>query len=507
MSSAEPDGATGTGTEGGATQPEPPAGSEAPTIEVAATQSAGATGPPATTVAAAATGAPGMTGASPPAQPATLSRGRRLLVDAIIAVATILLVVGVFSVWANRLLFSPDNWSNTSTQLLANPTIRQTTSNYIVDQLYANVDVAGLLRSGLPTQLDALAAPAAGALRNAAVQVVDQALQRPRVQQLWAQANRAADQLFITVVNGGKGAVTVNNGAVTLDLGSIVDNVASRLGLPSDLSAKLPANIANLTVIQSDHLKFVQKVGKAIKGLALWLTILVPILYALAIFLARGRRRRTLMTVGFAGVLGGILVILGRGILQTQLTNAITNDASLRPTVAAVLAINTAILGQVAGAVIAGGLVLVGAAWAGGPARPAVATRQAIAPFLRDQPVAAYAITLGVMILIFIWNPIHATGTPAGIIVFTALALFGTYVLREETVREFPDARAGAAGQALRERAASLRRGRPGAAAPAPGTPTPATTADQLSRLADLRERDAITPEEYESAKSQLLHH
>jgi hypothetical protein len=454
---------------------------------------------------AAATGDPGTSPTPPQAEAAKPSRGRRILVDVMISVATILLVVGVFAVWANRLLFSPDNWSNTSSQLLANPTIRQTTSNYIVDQIYANVNVAALLRSGLPTQLDPLAAPAAGALRNAAVQVVDQALQRPRVQQLWEQANRAADQLFIHVVNGGKGAVAVNNGAVTLDLGSIVDNIAGRLGLPAGISAKLPPNIANLTVIQSDHLSFVQKVGKAIKGLALWLTILVPILYALAIVLARGRRRRALMTIGFAGVLAGVLVIVGRNILETQLTNAITSDASLRPTVAATLAINTAILGQVAGAVIVGGLVLVAAAWIGGPARPAVATRRAIAPLLRDQPVAAYAITLGVLGLLFIWDPIHATGTPAGIIVFTALALFGTFILREETVHEFPDARAGAAGQALRERAATIRRRRP--ASPSAPAPPPTTTADQLSRLAELRERDAITPEEYESAKSELLHH
>ncbi|MFL5859496.1 MAG: SHOCT domain-containing protein [Solirubrobacteraceae bacterium] len=430
------------------------------------------------------------------------SRGRRILVDVIIAVSTILLVVGVFAVWANRLLFSPDNWSKTSTQLLADPTIRQTTSNYIVDQVYANVNVAALLRSGLPTQLDPLAAPAAGALRNAAVQAVDTALQRPRIQNLWAQANRAADQLFINVVNGGKGAVTVNGGAVTLDLGSIVDNIASRLGLPPDLSAKLPANVANLTIFQSDHLKFVQKVGKAIQGLALWLTILVPILYALALVLARTRRRRTLMAIGAAGVLAGVLIVLGRNILQTQLASAITNDASLRPTVAAVIAINTEILGQVAGAVIAAGLVLVAAAWVGGPARPAVAMRRAIAPFLRERPVATYAIALGVMVLIFIWDPIHATGTPAGIIVFTALAMFGTYVLREETMREFPDAQSGAAGQALRDRAAAWR-SRRSATPPPAGT---STTAEQLARLADLRERDAITPEEYESAKSQLLH-
>lgn len=450
---------------------------------------------------------PGMTvSGSASAARVSLSLSRRLVVDAIIGVATVLLVVGAFAVWANRLLFSPDNWANTSTQLLANPTIRQTTANYIVDQVYANVNVPALLQSGLPSQLDPLAAPVAGALRGAAVQAVDTALQRPRVQALWAQANRAADQVFIAVVNGGKGSVAVNNGAVTLDLGAIVDNVAGRLGLPSDLSSRLPAHIANLTVFQSDRLAFVQNVGQAIQGLALWLTILVPVLYALAIGLARGRRRRTLMTVGFAGVVGGIIVILGRQILQTQLVNALTNDASLRPTVTAVVAINTAILGQIAGAIIAGGVVLVAAAWIGGPARAAVGLRRTLAPFLREHEVAAYAITVAVMALIFIWNPIHATGTPAGIIVFTAFALLGTYVLRRETEREFPEVAAGEVVETLRARLTSIRPRRRSAGA-APASPRAATTAEQLDTLADLRKRDAITPEEYASAKDQLLHH
>src|SRR5436305_453923 len=126
-------------------------------------------------------------------RPRTISRRRLVVVDVIIGVATLLLVVGTFAVWANRLLFNPDNWSNTSTQLLQNEKIRSTTANYLVDQLYANVNVAALIRSGLPTNLQGLAAPVAGALRDPAVRGVELALTRPRIQTLWAQANQAAD--------------------------------------------------------------------------------------------------------------------------------------------------------------------------------------------------------------------------------------------------------------------------------------------------------------------------
>ena len=389
-----------------------------------------------------------------------ITRGRLILVDAIVAVATLLLVVGIFSIWANRLLFSPDNWSNTSTQLLQNQNIRSSTANYVVDQIYANVDVAGLIRSGLPPQLQALAAPAAGAVRNLAVQGVELALTRPRVQSLWATANRAADQAFIYVVNGGKGAVGINQGVVTLNLGSIVDNVANRLGLPPNLGAKLPANIANLTVLKSKQIKFVQDGGKAIKGLALWLSIIVPLLYILAIFLARGHRRRTLMTVGFAGVLAGVIVLLGRSIMQSQIPGSLTNEASLKPTIEAVISISTQLLSQVAGAVIFIGVPLVIAAWFGGPARPAVASRRAISPWLREHAGESYALTLAVMVIIFIWDPIPATGKPIGIIVLTALALLGMYVLRAQTAREFPDTKSGETMARIRARTDAMRKQR-----------------------------------------------
>jgi len=447
---------------------------------------------------------PGPESAPPPPAPIGTSRRRLTFIGSLIGVTTVLLVVGIFAVWANRLLFSPTNWSNTSSQLLANPTIRSATANYALDQLYSNVNVAGLIKSALPPRLQPLASPAAGALRNLATQGMNTALTDPRVQSLWAKANYAADQTFIAVVDGGKGRVRVKQGIVTLDLASIVDDVASRLGLPPNLGAKLPAGIANLTVFKSNQLKFVQDAGNATRHLALWLTILVPLLYALAILLARGLRRRTLMTVGFAGVVGGALVILGRSVFTTQVTNSLTRDASLRPAVTDVVSISTQMLHQIAAACVVVGVPLIIAAWFAGPAPPFRATRRAIAPSLREHPAGWYLSALAVMLLVFIWNPIHATGTPTGIIVFTLLALFGMFVLRRDTVKEFPDAQLGDGTQRIRARFEAMRTQR--RQSKATSTPEQTTVTEQLQQLADLRDHGAITIDEYQLAKTQLLH-
>ena len=95
-------------------------------------------------------------------------------------------------------------------------------------------------------------------------------------------------------------------------------------------------------------------------------------------------------------------------------------------------------LSEIAGAFIIVGIPLIAAAWFAGPAKLAVRGRKAIAPFLREQPQWTYAITAAIMAVIFIWQPIPATGKLAGILVFLALAFFGTYLLRKQTAEEFP---------------------------------------------------------------------
>jgi len=366
-------------------------------------------------------------------------RERRWLVRLIIGVATVLAVVAIFAVWANRQLFNPDNWANTSTKLLQNEKIRATTSNYLVNQLYANVNVSEELKSRLPKELKPLAGPVAGALQNVAVSASERALANARVQEVWRKANRAADQTFIAIVEG-KGPVATNGGVVTLNLASVVNNVAGHLGLP-EVGSKLPASVAHVTVLKSKDLKAVQDIVKALKGLDLILTIIVPLLYALAIFLARERRRRTLMSVGIAIVFAGLLVFAARAILQHAVVNSLVKVEANKPTGEAILSIATGMLSEVAGAFVIVGVPLIAAAWFAGPARIAVKARHFIAPFLRDQPVGTFAIVGVIMLLIFIWGPIPATRKPAGIIVFLVLAFFGTEVLRRQTAREFPEAR------------------------------------------------------------------
>ncbi len=275
--------------------------------------------------------------------------------------------------------------------------------------------------------------------RTRPITAANRALANGKVQLVWRQANRAADQTLLSIVNGGKGAVQSNNGVVVLDLSEIIKSITDRLGLP-DVSSKLPANVAHLTILKSDQIALVQNGGKAVKGLALALTILVPLLYALALLLARGRRRKTLMTIGIAAVAAGVIVLAGRSVLETQTVDSLVKNPANVDAARRVVSIATSMLSEIAGAFIVVGVPLILAAWFAGPSRLATRGRKLVAPVLADEPLWAFGFVALIMILIFIWRPIPSTGKLAGMIVYFALAMIGTEVLRRQCAQEFPDA-------------------------------------------------------------------
>jgi hypothetical protein len=376
----------------------------------------------------------------PSAARASRWTARRIWTDVLLGLTTVLLIVAIVAIWANRQLLNPDNWAQTSTSLLQNTAVRNATANYLVDQLYANVNVTARIDQALPPRLDPLAAPIAGALRNAAVTGTELALSRPVVQNAWRAANRAAAQQLVAVVNGGNRGVSVNEGKVTLNLGTILNDVASRLGISADIGSKLPPAAANLVILQSKQIKLVQDIGQGLSGLAIALYILVPLLYALTLLVApAGRRRRTLMSVGISGVVAGLVVILFRSLIVTNVASSLVKDASVRPAASAAISIATTLLTQIAGAVVLIGVVIVVCAWFAGPSRATVPARRWLAPYVRQHPAVMYAAVAAVLLLIFIWQPIPATGKPIGMLVFAALAVLGTEILRRQMASEFPE--------------------------------------------------------------------
>ena len=150
--------------------------------------------------------------------------------------------------------------------------------------------------------------------------------------------NREALKQFLRIINGGGSAASTNGGVVTLNLHAIVDQLAASLGVEkqvnagvsklqantgtvkagaSQLGITLPASAGQIVILRSNQLKAVQDIVKLIKGLAIVLPLVAIALFALAVWLSKGRRRKALRTTGWCFVGIGLFVILDRRVAET----------------------------------------------------------------------------------------------------------------------------------------------------------------------------------------------
>jgi hypothetical protein len=219
-----------------------------------------------------------------------MSRGRRRTVKGLVVLGSVLAFLSVFAIWVERQALNTDDWVTTSGKLLHDSTIRSAVGEYLVDQLYENVNVEKELKEILPGDTKELAGPAAGGLRQVAGDGAEKVLETSTAQSLWEDANRSAHEQLLAVLENKKEAVSTENGNVSLNLGSLLTNLANQVGIGQQLAEKLPPDAGQIRILRSDQLQTAQNIVVAVKGLALLLSILTLAAFAGAIYLSRDGR-------------------------------------------------------------------------------------------------------------------------------------------------------------------------------------------------------------------------
>jgi hypothetical protein len=382
-----------------------------------------------------------------------MSKKRGVLVWSLFGLATILLFISSLTVWSKRQLLDDQAWADSSTQLLANDAVRGAIAQKLSDGLFARVDVEAQLRERLPPRAQGAAPALAATLENTVgPAAADRLLQRPRVQTLWQNLNERAHAGVVNVLEGkdlGKnGNVSTANGEVTLDLRPAITRLATRLHLEDKLKANADPNAGQLVIMKSDQLGAAQTAVKILKALSSLLVIAVLALYALAIYLARGRRRLLLGATGASLAFVGLVLASLRHFLGGVIVDALVKTAANRHPVSLIWAIETSVLRDIAIILVAyGALVLLATALAG-PNRPAVAIRRWLAPSFRHHPVVVWLAALAVFMILLAWGPTTGDRRLLGVAILAASTAIGIEALRRQTLREFPQDPAPAIGKA-----------------------------------------------------------
>jgi hypothetical protein len=388
-------------------------------------------------------GSPGMT-----------ERGRRRIAVVLVVIATLTGIVGLVSLWVKREVYDTDQWVETSSALLADDEIRTRLADYLTAQIFGSGVVQAEVANLLPPKAAPLAGPASAGLSQLFNRAVNEILQTSAIQTLWEEANRKASETFIAIANDeplATGPLSKAQGAVgstTLDLNSIRSAITEKLGiqLPEKglgsgeaLQASVEAGNAQagLEVIAPGEVETIRDVSNLVQKGSVALMIVTFALFAVAIWVAKGTRLRTITSVGLSFVVIGVTVLTIRKLLGTVLVDELAASDSSKPAVSQVWEIGTALMKTMAVASIAYGAVILLGALLAGRTRGAVWIRERIAPGLRD-PMWATAGTALLILILAWWGPTPALREPLGILLIAVVLVVAVVALRRQTLAEFP---------------------------------------------------------------------
>src|SRR6476659_4376097 len=426
-----------------------------------------------------------------------MSRARRRSIKALVVVGSILAFLSVFAIWTERQALNTDDWVDTSGRLIQNEKVRAAVGGYLVDQLYANVDIEKELEGILPGETKDLAGPVSGGLRQVAGSGAEEVLKSSTAQELWKDANRATHEQLLAVLENKKEAVSTEEGQVT--------------------------------ILRSDQLKTAQDIVVAIKGLALILSLLTLLAFGLAIYLSREGRWVTVLFCGIGLIAAGFAVIVFRSVAGGIVVDQLVKEESVKPAAEAAWSISTSLMVSIATTVIVFGVLAGVAGWLGSPTGSARASRRFMAPVLRDHVAYVYTGLVLLVCIYFLSAPTQNLRSFLTTLIIGGFIAFGIHEMRRQTEEEFSDAQladyfggarervVGAVKSAnLSERASKLRLPevrRPndsGGGAP-PGQPEAPAADEEDARLrrlqqhADLREKGALSDEEFAAEKARVL--
>jgi hypothetical protein len=362
-----------------------------------------------------------------------------LLARVLVVLGALLAVLALLAGYIRFQALDTDTVENTAGELIADPEIRDQIGATLADELFTNVDVEAALREQLPPEQQGLAAPIASALRLGAEPAAQRLLERPRVQELWVRSITIAHRNLIRVLEDETGPLQTQGGNVVLDLTPLIGQLAKRFGLGTRITERLPPDTGVITIVEADNLETAQDLTQLMKVLGMWLWLVPIALWAVALWLARGRRRGILRLIAFSSIVAGLLVLVVRRVAGSTVVEELTPTGSESVEKAAGDAwdILTSQLRDGGLTLLGIGVILLVAVWIAGPSRRATAARRWTTPYTA-RPEIAFGAAAVLLLLLVWWGPVVQTERWQFVVAIAAALALGVEVLRRQTAREFP---------------------------------------------------------------------
>jgi hypothetical protein len=356
------------------------------------------------------------------------SRIRRIGARALTVVAILLALVGMLAFYVEHTILDEEGFETISREMIESDEIRTQVAATTVDRLFANVDVAAAIAERLPQQQQGLAPVLAGLARSGTDRAAEAALERPRVQTLWVETTTATQRQLVRLLDDETKFIQVEGGTVVLDLRPLMLEVGNEVVVIGRLAERLPESSGRIAIIEESQLETAQSITKLLRAVADWVWLVALAVAALAIWVARGRRRLELRALAIGLVLVGLLMLAVRRFAGDYLVDELAKDDAVKPAAHDAWSILTQTLADRAWVWIVLGIVTLLGVWFVGESRRAAQARRASAPILESRPTT-YTIAVVALLVVALVTPPIARGW------LTALALIALVVAGIEVVR------------------------------------------------------------------------
>jgi hypothetical protein len=256
-------------------------------------------------------------------QPTTLKsstgtrRRRGVLSGLALVLACLTIVLATVGLWVHQVVLNTDRFTALASNIVTDPAVIDPVATRVSQQVVTALGVEERIANRLPDAVKPLAGSITVSVQEAIDKRLDNALQDPRVQAALVNTLAFTHERVVALLRGEVDAISVSNGYVQLDVFPVIGKVLEQLQaigiipanvtlpdlttdeapaalaarLQSALGVTLPPDFGTIQLMPADRLTAAQTVVKAFDIIVVALIALAVVLVALALWLARDRRR------------------------------------------------------------------------------------------------------------------------------------------------------------------------------------------------------------------------
>jgi hypothetical protein len=272
-------------------------------------------------------------------EPKVTKRWQKIVSVVLLVIGFILIPISGIAIWSHNQLTNTDRYVDTVSPLAENQDIQQAVATRVVNALFSQIDPAQRIENALPKRAQFLGEPIAAAMKTYATDVTEKLLASDQFETLWDNTNRRAHNQLVALLTDdpakAKGAVSIKDGKVSLDLGDVIKRVQAKLvdaGLTFLDGVNVPPVSRTIAIINTEGLAEARSYLGILDTLA-WVLPLLAIAALIGSALVVQTRRRATIRAGLVLVASCaftlVLLAIGRSLyLDAASSPNVSKDAA-----------------------------------------------------------------------------------------------------------------------------------------------------------------------------------